>query len=189
MSQAPRLTPVDILNLSFRRSPAGYSVAEVDAFVRRVAGDMEALLTEAAVQRERLSGLERELAQYRAMEVALRDALVMAQQAADETRSSARRQAEAQLQEAQARVTELEAQSHARLEEAQVHLERLRQERRSLIRDVRARLNAHLAWLDEETVAAGLNRPESPPPPFPDRSGSTPPAPEMPPMAPPLEVL
>lgn len=162
MSQTPRLTPVDILNLRFRRLPAGYAVVEVDEFVRRVAGDMEALLTEAAVQRERLSGLERELAQYRAMEVALRDSLVMAQQAADETRASARLQAEAQLQEAKTRVREMESQAQARLEEANAHVEQIRQEHRNLVRDLRLRLNGHLAWLDEEAAVVGASSPERP---------------------------
>src|SRR5689334_13694003 len=107
MSQ--RLTPVDILNVRFKRSPVGYSIPEVDDFVRRVAADMEALLTEAAVQREKLQSQERELAQYRAIEVTLRDALVLAQKAADETRASARLQAEALLQDAQARAHDIEA--------------------------------------------------------------------------------
>ena len=52
MSQ--RLTPVDILNLRFRRRLRGYAIGEVDEFVRRVATDMETLLAENASQRDRI---------------------------------------------------------------------------------------------------------------------------------------
>src|SRR5579871_4194617 len=111
MSQ--RLTPIDILNLRFRRSLRGYSVADVDDFVRRVAGDLEAVLTEYAAQKERLGVQERELAQYHAMEATLRDALVLAQKTADETRAAAHARAEASLHEAQARVRDMDAQMQA----------------------------------------------------------------------------
>ena len=50
------LTPVDILNLHFPRRVSGYDVAEVDAFVRRVAGDMETVLAESAALKERIAG-------------------------------------------------------------------------------------------------------------------------------------
>ncbi len=145
-----RLTPVDILNLRFRRSPAGYSIAEVDEFIRRVAADMEALVTEIAQQRERLLTQERDLAQYRSLEVTLRDALILAQKTAEETRAAARQQAEAELQEARTRAHEIDVQARLRLDEINFQVERLRQESRRLARELRAQLTTQLAWLTEE---------------------------------------
>jgi cell division initiation protein len=155
MSQ--RLTPVDILNLRFNRRVSGYAIPEVDDFVRRVASDMEALLSEGAAQRERLLAQERELTQYREIEVMMRDALVLAQKAADETRTSARREADVTLHEAQARTRELDAQTQTRLAEVEVRIDRLVQERRRLARELRTRLTAQLAWLDEEMAMPGAD--------------------------------
>jgi cell division initiation protein len=152
MSQ--RLTPVDILNQRFGRRVSGYAIPEVDDFVRRVAADLEAALSECAAQKERLLSLQRELTQYREIEGTLRDALVLAQKAADETRTVARQQADLLLHEAQARVRDMDVQAHRRLDETDQHIERLRQERRRLVRDMRARLTAQLAWLDEEMEPA-----------------------------------
>ena len=146
MSQ--RLTPVDILNLRFRRSIRGYAVAEVDDFVRRVAADMEAVLAESAALRERIDAQEREIAQFRTLEATMRDALVLAQKAADETRAAAHAQANAQIQEAQAHVAEMSAK-----------VEALRQERRRLARDMRAQLAAHLDWLTSELAGEGPDGP------------------------------
>lgn len=146
MSQ--RLTPVDILNLHFRRSLRGYAVAEVDDFVRRVAADMEAVLAESAGLREKIGALEREISQFRSLETTMRDALVLAQKAADETRAAAHAQAEAQILDAQARVTQMTAQ-----------VEALRRERLRLARDMRAQLAAHLDWLTAELAGEDLDDP------------------------------
>jgi cell division initiation protein len=148
-----RLTPVDILNLRFRRRLRGYTPTEVDEFMRRAAADLEATLSENAALRERLGTTERELAQYRTIETTLRDALLLAQKAADETRAAAHAQAEAQLQEAQARLREMEVRMQERTIEMSRRLDLLRQERRRLARDLHAQLSAHLAWLSEELKA------------------------------------
>lgn len=144
-----RLTPVDILNIHFPRRLRGYAVAEVDEFVRRVAADMEAVLAEVAQLRDRVTVLERELAQYRTMETNMRDALVLAQKAAEETRTAAQAQAQARLQEADARLAEVNAQ-----------IERLHQERRRLAREFQARLRAQLDWVAEELAAIPSSREE-----------------------------
>jgi DivIVA domain-containing protein len=137
-----RLTPVDILNTRFPRRMSGYAISDVDEFVRRVASDMETVLAECASLRERITAQERELAQYRALETTMRDALVMAQKAADETRAAAHAQAAAQMTEANARLSEVNAQ-----------IERLHQERRRLVRDLQARLTSQMEWLAEEIEA------------------------------------
>lgn len=150
---AEQLTPVDILNQRFRRGLRGYAPAEVDEFLRRVAADMESVLKDCAAMRERIALLERELNQYRAMELTLRDALVLAQKAAEETRVAARKQAEAQVQEADVRAREIEVRAQQRIADLSSQIERLHQERRRLARDLKAQLNAHLEWLAQELDA------------------------------------
>lgn len=152
-----RLTPVDILNLHFRRGVRGYAVAEVDDFVRRVAADMEAALAENAAQRDRIAALEREIAQFRSLETTMRDALVMAQKAADETRAAAHAQAEAQMQEAQARARDMDSRLQARVAELTGQMESLRRERRRFAREMRAQLSAQLHWLTEELEGEDLD--------------------------------
>jgi DivIVA domain-containing protein len=137
-----RLTPVDILNTRFPRRLSGYAIPDVDEFVRRVASDMETVLAECASLRERIAAQERELGQYRALETTMRDALILAQKAADETRAAAQAQAAAQMTEANARLSEVNAQ-----------IERLHQERRRLVRDLQARLTSQMEWLAEEIEA------------------------------------
>lgn len=159
MLQRSPLTPVDVLNLRFRRGLRGYATGEVDEFLRRVAADLETALADNAVQRERIDGLERELAQYRTLEATMRDALVLAQRAAEETRSAARAQADALIESAVTQARDLEVQTQIRLSESDRQIECLHQERRRLARDFRAQLTSQLAWLDETQAALQTSNP------------------------------
>jgi cell division initiation protein len=145
-----RLTPVDIVNHRFGRGFRGYRASEVDDFVRRVSTDLEHALTEIADLRERLAASDKLVAHYRSIEDTLKDSLLLAQKAADETRASARLQAETHLKTAQARAQELDLRLHDEVRELTDQIDRLRQERRRLARDLRAQLLAQLEWLKEE---------------------------------------
>ena len=145
-----RFTPIDILNLKFRRQFRGYAPEEVDEFARRVAVDLEAALTECAAQRERMASHERELNQYHLLDTTMRDALVMAQKAADETRAAAHAHADAQIKEAQARIREMEARMQAHVAEMTTRIEELKQERLRLARELKSRLSTQLAWVNSE---------------------------------------
>ena len=134
-----RLTPVDILNMRFRRRWRGYAIAEVDEFVRKAASEMEKVLADNATMKERVGAIERELAQYRALEATMKDALILAQKAADETRAAAHAQAEAKYHETEAHV-----------QQVATHILRLHEERRRFAREMHARMTAQLQWLSEE---------------------------------------
>jgi cell division initiation protein len=145
-----RLTPVDVSNYRFGRSVRGYSVSQVDEFMRRLSADLEATLEELAAARQRAGEQERELQKYRAMDATLRDSLVLAQKTADETRAAAHLQADAELLSARARAHEIELSAREQLQRLTAQVEGMRQERRKLARGLRAQLIAHLDWLDRE---------------------------------------
>ncbi len=134
-----RLTPIDILHLAFRRKWRGYAVQEIEDFRRHVAEELDIVLAESAEMRDRLRIADKELAHYRGLEGAMHEALIMAQKSADEIRNAARSSAEAHMQEANNRVGE-----------AHQKLDMMCSERRRIICDLRATLNAQMLWLDRE---------------------------------------
>ena len=146
-----RLTPVDILNMRFRRRMRGYAIAEVDDFVRTTASEMEKILADNATMKERTANIERELSQYRALESTMKDALILAQKAADETRAAAHAQAEAKYRETEAQVQQVSGQ-----------IVRLHEERRRFAREMHARLTAQIQWLAEEMEIAEVIPQETP---------------------------
>lgn len=138
-----RLTPNDIVNKQFAKSRSGYSAAEVDDYLRQLAQDFEHALTESARFQQRLEEIERELERFESMESTLKEALVLAQMAANETRALAQREAEAILRDARARADEMNR-------DAAWRAETLRQERLRFGWEFRALLQSQLDHLDAE---------------------------------------
>ncbi|GIV19912.1 MAG: hypothetical protein KatS3mg023_1663 [Armatimonadota bacterium] len=94
MTTPVRLTPIDITNKRFRRALRGYRTSEVDEFLAEVGADYEAVVLENARLREQVAQMQQELERYRAMEEAMKEALVLAQRTADELRATAHKEAE-----------------------------------------------------------------------------------------------
>lgn len=96
------LTPLDIHNKDFNRTFRGYSEAEVDEFLDEVVRDFETILKDNAALRAQLEELRQKVEQYRQMEETLKNALVVAQETANEVKAAARKEAELIIREAQA---------------------------------------------------------------------------------------
>lgn len=125
------LTPLDIRNKTFRRAFRGYSEDEVDSFLEQVMREFEQLLRDNAALREQLEACSARLQQYENLEHTLHNALIVAQQTADEVRAAARREAELAVEEARQR-------GEALLREAREEAERIRREAAELAQRARA---------------------------------------------------
>lgn len=88
------LTPMDIHNKEFAHSFRGYSVEEVTDFLDRVAKDMEQILRENLELKDQLSQLGEKMKGYQKLEETMHNAIVVAQEAADDVKQNARREAE-----------------------------------------------------------------------------------------------
>jgi cell division initiation protein len=96
------LTPLDVRRQEFRRSLRGYEPLGVEDFRMRVADELERVLREKSVLEERVAALTEQLRVFRERETAMNEALVAAQQLREETRSSAEREAQVIIREAEA---------------------------------------------------------------------------------------
>lgn len=94
------IVPIDIIKKEFPLKIRGYDSAEVDGFLKDVSEQYEKALVENARLNEELRVLRTELERYRKIESTMNNALVLAQQTADDLRSSARKEAELTIREA-----------------------------------------------------------------------------------------
>lgn len=96
------ITPLDIENKKFsKRALNGYSTEEVDDFLDELTIDYERIYKEASEAKQTIENLNAEIAKYRQMETTLQSTLLMAQNAAEEVKNSAKQQADMILSEAQ----------------------------------------------------------------------------------------
>jgi cell division initiation protein len=144
------LSPSDLYNTAFKNAlVGGYDKDEVDEYLERVADSMEALINRVRTLKEELEAQRAKVEEVRDMENTLRNALITSQKFGENIEESARRQADAVVQEAEAQRERLLLESRRLPEELQREINSLRAERDRLRTDLRAVLAAHSALLME----------------------------------------
>lgn len=106
-----RLLPIDLERLTLRRAFRGYDRASVDQWLAHASAEIETLLHERDEARNANERLMAELGTHRAQEATLKDALLLAQKAADDTRALAHREAEQIIAQAEARIARMHEQA------------------------------------------------------------------------------
>lgn len=96
-----RLTPLEIQKHEFTRKWKGFDPIEVESFLAMVAEEMEELARANSDYEGRLHMLVEENAEHRERERILKETLVAAQRASEDMRSTAAKQAELIVREAQ----------------------------------------------------------------------------------------
>jgi cell division initiation protein len=97
----PRTSPLEIQKREFSRKWKGLDPFEVQTFLTDVAEDMEVVARENADLENRLRSLEQENEEHRERERILKQTLLSAQQASEDIRAAARKEAELVVRQAQ----------------------------------------------------------------------------------------
>ncbi|NLY39503.1 MAG: DivIVA domain-containing protein [Firmicutes bacterium] len=95
------LTPMDIHNKEFERSFRGYLVEDVNEFLDQVAKEMEQLLRENMELKEQIHQLNEKLKSYQKLEETMHNAILVAQETAEEVKQNANREADLIRREAE----------------------------------------------------------------------------------------
>ncbi|GKX66128.1 DivIVA domain-containing protein [Inconstantimicrobium mannanitabidum] len=89
-----RLTPMEISNKEFKRGLRGYSSDEVDEFLEKIVEDYEATFKENTILKEKLTALNEKVEHYSKIENTIQNTLLLAQNTAEQARSSAQKESE-----------------------------------------------------------------------------------------------
>lgn len=151
-----RIKPIDIERTQIGTALfGGYKKAEVDELLMRVASEIETLLRELGQARDDLARQEKEVEGFRAQESTLKEALLLAQRAADDTRSNAHREAELIVQETLGKADRLAHELQSKISDLRWEVERLRLEKQKFLKGFRATLEEYLREVEaaEQTEA------------------------------------
>lgn len=87
------MTPLEIENRKFKKELIGYSVVEVEEFVRTVSESYEQIYKENLANRDKINMLSGAIKQYKTMEETLQNAILVAQSAGEEVTRNAKERA------------------------------------------------------------------------------------------------
>ncbi|MBD3371438.1 MAG: DivIVA domain-containing protein [Candidatus Coatesbacteria bacterium] len=144
-----KITPQEIHRQEFTRAMRGYAVEEVDAFLQRVADELERVVNDNAKLRDTVKTLEGQIAEYRRMEKNLERTLMTAQEAADTMSRAAEEKRDTVIRQAEVRAEEIVHQAQRRRDELRNELVNLQSQKRTMVAQLRALIDSQTRLLDD----------------------------------------
>lgn len=144
-----RLKPIDLENIALPTSFRGYDKAAVLQMLRRAGSEIETLLRRQQELENECERMRQRLAGFETQESTLKDALVLAQKTADETRAAAHKEAELIVESARQQAAEVQQEMRSRINDLRWELERLEIEKRKFLRQFRSLLEQQLQALGD----------------------------------------
>ncbi len=143
-----RLTPLDIQNHRFNTRFRGFDPAEVEAFVRLIAEDVESLVRERDMLRQQVHGLEARVEELSTNERTLQDTLVTAQAISDDLKKTAMKEAEVMISESEVKGEKIIDAAQRRAGRLAEDIREMKLLRARLAGAIRGTIETHLALLE-----------------------------------------
>ncbi len=144
------ITPLDIHNKEFKTVLRGYDRNEVDEYLDFIIKDLEQILKESAELKDNNHALKENLEHYHNLEQTLHNALVVAQETADEVKASAKREAQLIVREAELKAERLVDEAITKVRRMSSELDELRKQSDVFRARLINLLKAQLDMLDSE---------------------------------------
>ena len=120
------LTPLDIHNKEFSRRFRGYDEDEVNEFLDQVIKDYEALIRDNKEMQTQLTTLQEKLGHFTNIEETLSKAIIVAQDAADELKTNAKKEAQLIIRESEKNADRIINESLAKSRKIAIEMEELK---------------------------------------------------------------
>jgi len=134
------LTVLDIERINFSKAMRGYNPEEVEDFLEKVAGSLQAYSERIKTLEVQLSRFDEQIQEYAELKQSLQEALVLAQKSAEERVSSAEGKAEAIIAESEAQAHQIVMSAKDRVDTHKRDIQRLRQVRYQFVAEFKGLL-------------------------------------------------
>lgn len=152
------ITPIEIQNKVFKSGGLGYDKKDVDGFMEELLDNYETLYRERMEMNDRINVLNEGLQYYKTIEKTLQKALVLAERTAEETKSTAMKNALLIEQEAVSKANVI-------LEDSKRELDQIRKQTVELVRQYdmykakfKSLVNSQLELLDSQSFSLNLDQ-------------------------------
>jgi cell division initiation protein len=144
-----KLTPMDINNKEFKKGLRGYNSDEVDEFLDEIVDNYEELYKENANLKEKLTNLNEKIDHYAKIETTIQNTLLLAQNAAEQAKNSAQKEAELMVKNANETAQKIMDKAHNDVVQINDEYERVKQEFIKFRAKYRNFMNAQLETFDD----------------------------------------
>lgn len=152
------ITPIDINNKEFKKAFRGYDIDDVDDFMDELVEDFEKLYKENSALREKMALLNEKLEHYNKIESTLQNTLVLAQGAADQTKSNSQKEADLIVKNANDTAQRIIDQAHTEVVRITGEYEKTKQEFQLFKSRYKAFIQAQLDMLSDIDTVVGESK-------------------------------
>ncbi|WP_341282196.1 DivIVA domain-containing protein [Paenibacillus sp. FSL H8-0537] len=144
------LTPLDIHNKEFGRRLRGYDEDEVNEFLDQVIKDYETIIRENKELQNQILNMQEKLNHFSNIEETLSKTIIVAQEAADEVRSNAKKEAQLIIKEAEKNADRIINDSLSKSRKVSVEVEELKKQASIFRARFRTLVEAQLELLSQD---------------------------------------
>ena len=148
-----RISPIDIQQKQFKSRPFGYEKAGVDQFLEMLAEELERLIGKNQNLQESLDRVNATLSEMREREETLKETLVTTQKITEELKSTARREVDVMMAEAEIKSERLMHNAEERRGQLIEEIQEIKRQKIDFEVSLRSLLEKHIRMIDLNTVA------------------------------------
>jgi len=142
------ISPLDIRKHEFRKVFRGYDPDEVAAFLDMVSIELENLVRENAGLKDKVANIDSQLKKYLDIEGTLRETLLSAQRAREETINTAKKHADVIIREAEVKAASIIEEGRGELSGLRRAFQEMRVQKENYLVKIKAMIGAQLDILD-----------------------------------------
>ena len=157
-----KLSPLLIKKQEFEKSMRGYNIDEVQAFLDKVASEMEELINKKEALKQEVERLNNKVSEFQKIEKDLQDTLIKAQENSTKTLESAKSQTNLLIKEAENKASRILENANKSAEEIRNAVVNLREEKNLIIARLKAIVNTQANLLEGKVKEAGEEKPKPP---------------------------
>ncbi|GAQ94364.1 cell division initiation protein [Thermodesulfovibrio aggregans] len=150
-----RITPLDIQQKQFKVRLRGFDMEEVYSFLELIREELEELLKENSMLKEKVAILENQLEEYRKIEQSIRDTLMTAQKLVEDYKTNAKKEAELIIKEAELKAENIIKEAQEKVVKIHEDIVDLKGIRRHFKEEIKRLIESHLRMLEFDKEREG----------------------------------
>ncbi|MGB9711313.1 MAG: DivIVA domain-containing protein [Thermodesulfovibrio sp.] len=150
-----RITPLDIQQKQFKVKFRGFDMDEVYSFLELIREELEELLKENSMLKEKVVILENQLEEYRKIEQSIRDTLMTAQKLVEDYKANAKKEAELIIKEAELKAENIIKEAQEKVVKIHEDIVDLKGIRRHFKEEIKRLIESHLRMLEFDKEREG----------------------------------
>lgn len=155
-----KFSPISIKKQEFAKKLRGYDTEEVEAFLERIAGEVETLQKDNESLKKDLEEANLRLSDFKRIEKTLQDTLIKTQESSTKSIESTKKQTTLMIKEAEIKASQIAEKAREQANEIRNSVINLREERDLILAKLKAIINSQAHLLEMKVEDAGEEKAE-----------------------------